>query len=169
MNKIPQSHTVKPQTKEELEDIIRAEINKNGNQCGLNHIDTSLITDFNYLFYLSKFNGDISGWNVSNVRSMSAMFYSSEFNGDISKWDVSRVKDMNGMFYLSRFNGDISDWNRFSVIDDKDMFLFSKMAEKIGIENPNFEQVKSRRLSLRLEAGLQEVSLKQPKKSKVRL
>lgn len=31
------------------------------------------------------------------------------FNGDISKWDVSNVKDMSEMFMDSRkFNGDIS-------------------------------------------------------------
>ena len=46
------------------------------------------------MFYRSKFNGDISGWNVSNVTDMSGMFYKSEFNGDISCWDVSSVTNM---------------------------------------------------------------------------
>jgi hypothetical protein len=32
-------------------------------------------------------------------------------NGDISGWDVSNVKDMWGMFKMSKFNTDISDWD----------------------------------------------------------
>ena len=44
------------------------------------------------LFESSRFNGDISKWDVSNVRNMNEMFCDSEFNGDISKWNVSNVK-----------------------------------------------------------------------------
>ena len=40
---------------------------------------------------------------------MSGIFESSEFNGDISKWDVSNVKYMNLLFYKSKFNRDISN------------------------------------------------------------
>ena len=43
------------------------------------------------MFAESKFNDDISKWNVSNVESMVNMFAFSIFNGDISKWDVSNV------------------------------------------------------------------------------
>ena len=43
------------------------------------------------MFRYSKFNGDISKWDVSNVTNMGSMFFDSEFNGDISKWDVSKV------------------------------------------------------------------------------
>ena len=42
------------------------------------------------LFHKSEFNGDISNWNVSNVKDMSSMFETSKFNGDISEWDVSK-------------------------------------------------------------------------------
>ena len=38
------------------------------------------------------------------------MFSKSSFNGDISKWDVSNVKYMDNMFYNSSFTGDISLW-----------------------------------------------------------
>ena len=50
------------------------------------------------LFYKSKFNGDISEWDVSNVKNMAWMFASSAFNQDISNWDVSNVLYMNNMF-----------------------------------------------------------------------
>jgi len=39
---------------------------------------------------------------------MYCMFLNSKFNGDISDWDVSSVTDMSFMFYNSKFNGDIS-------------------------------------------------------------
>ena len=45
------------------------------------------------MFKVCEFNGDISGWDVSNVTDMSFMFEYSKFNGDISGWDVSNVTD----------------------------------------------------------------------------
>ena len=88
------SYTVQPKNKEELEQIIKDTIKEKGNNCDLNFIDTSLITDMSYLFANSKFNGDISEWDVSNVEDMTDMFRNSNFNGDISKWNVSNVEDM---------------------------------------------------------------------------
>ena len=53
------------------------------------------------MFYNSEFNGDLSKWNVSNVKDMMSMFYASEFtaeNGDIYEWDVRNVQNMYLMF-----------------------------------------------------------------------
>ena len=41
------------------------------------------------MFSHSHFNGDISGWNVSNVLYMTGMFEYSEFNQDISDWTIT--------------------------------------------------------------------------------
>jgi len=41
------------------------------------------------MFDTSKFNQDISAWNVSAVTDMSSMFKDSKFNHDISAWDIS--------------------------------------------------------------------------------
>jgi surface protein len=49
--------------------------------------------------YASSFNGDISRWDVRNVRDMSQMFFASQFNSDISRWDVRKVTDMSCMFF----------------------------------------------------------------------
>ena len=105
------TYSCKPTAIHELKAIINDRISKEGPNCDLNDIDTSLITNMFYLFYESKFNGDISKWNTSNVKSMEGMFNRSVFNGDISKWDVSKVEDMTWMFDNSKFNGDISKWN----------------------------------------------------------
>ena len=65
------------------------------------------------MFRNSKFtgkNGDISKWDVSNVKSMISMFRNSEFNGDISQWNVSKVKDMFIMFSNSPLEKNPPKW-----------------------------------------------------------
>ena len=121
--------TLFPKSKEELEEIIKSEIDKNGNECSLNHINVSKITDMADLFFGSKFNGDISDWDVSNVTNMDSMFYNSKFNGDISNWDVSNVENMDGMFYFADFDGDISDWNVSRVKSMGDIFSLSPLSK----------------------------------------
>ena len=102
--------TVQPKNKVELKKIIEETIKEQGNNCDLNFIDTSKITDMSKLFYNTKFNGDISQWDVSSVENMENMFCKSIFNGDISKWDVSDVINMDSMFNHSPLEGNEPDW-----------------------------------------------------------
>ena len=93
--------TVQPKSKAELKKIIDETIKAQGPNCDLNFIDTSLITDMSELFKGSKFNGDISKWNVSNVTNMAFMFSGCEQLEDISalaNWNVSNVWNMDCMF-----------------------------------------------------------------------
>ena len=138
---------IQPQSKAELEKIIKETIEKNGPNCNLNFIDVSQITDMSHLFEESDFNGDIRKWNVSNVTTMEKMFRKNKkfegdlsnwnvsnvtnmegcfsqtiFNGDISKWNVSKVTNMRSMFYEAKFNGDISKWNVSEVTNMRSMF-----------------------------------------------
>lgn len=117
---------IKPKDKKELRKLIEDTIGKDGLNCDLNFIDTSLIVDMSRIFQDSKFNGDISKWDTSKVRFMNEMFSDSEFNGDISKWDTSNVTEMTGMFHNSKFNGDISKWNTSKVITMREMFSDSR-------------------------------------------
>ena len=84
--------------------------------------DVSNVKDMKCMFQCSDFNGDISNWDVSAVINMEKLFCSSEFNNDISRWDVHNVTDMSYMFCNSMFNGDISKWDVSKVRDNFDMF-----------------------------------------------
>ena len=126
------SYNYHPKTKDELEDIIKRRIKSEGNECDLNDIDTSNITNMSNLFEFSKFNGDISRWNVSKVTNMEGMFVESTFTGDISNWVVSNVTNMKYMFMHSAFDGDISNWNVSNVKNMRSMFLYSKFNSDIS-------------------------------------
>lgn len=89
---------------------IAHELNTQGFNASLNHLDVSNVHDMSGVFKDSLFNGDISMWNVSNVVGMVRMFENSPFNGDISRWNVSNVNTFAYMFRNSQFNGDISEW-----------------------------------------------------------
>ena len=113
-----------PETKEELQDLILQLIKDEGNEVDLNDIDVSKITDMEGLFWKTGFNGDISNWDVSNVKIMRNMFaFCKLFNKDISNWNVSNVKDMGSMFYkCEKFNKDISSWDVSNVTNMEGMF-----------------------------------------------
>ena len=113
-------YTYHPEDKDELQDLIKQLIKERGEEADLNDIDTSKITDMSYLFSdtiygygLYNFNGDISGWDVSNVTTMKMMFCLSKFdesNGDLANWDVSNVKSMYYMFHLCPLEKNPPKW-----------------------------------------------------------
>ena len=78
--------TLFPKTKDELKQMIENEISKNGNECSLNHINVSKITDMSRLFSGSNFTGDISNWDVSSVSNMDDMFTFSPLENNPPKW-----------------------------------------------------------------------------------
>ncbi len=122
-----------PETKEELQAIIKQRIKEEGNEVDLNDIDVSKITDMSFIFSeLLDFNGNVSNWDVSNVKNMSFMFSNCyKFNKDISNWDISNVKDMSYMFYeCPKFNQDISNWDVSNVKNMTNMFRGCPIEEK---------------------------------------
>lgn len=135
LRRVRESEKIIAENKSHLEELIEQRIKKSGYRCDLNDIDVSQIIDMSGLFSgleVSEFNGDISEWDVSNVKNMDSMFEGSEFNGDISQWDVSNVRSMNCMFHKSDFNRDISDWDVSNVKDMGGMFAESKFNKNIS-------------------------------------
>ena len=121
-----------PKTRKELQDIILQRIKDEGNEVDLNDIDVSKIKDMSTLFWRTKFNGDISQWDVSNVNNMKYMFFvCKSFNQDISGWDVSNVTNMEGMFCgCESFNKDISSWDVSNVKSMDGIFYSCPIEEK---------------------------------------
>jgi len=96
------------------------------------------------MFQNSKFNQDISNWDVGNVRDMDFMFQNSKFNQDISNWDVGNVEIMGSMFRNSKFNQDISNWDVGNVRDMWGMFNNSQFNQNINMWNYNFKAVEEK-------------------------
>jgi surface protein len=152
-NKKNAEYTLFPKSKEELVSMIREEIEKKGKKCSLNHIDVSKITDMEDLFAsynggykLNEFDGDISGWDVSNVTNMKGMFHGSNFrdvNGSINEWDVSNVTNMEDMFAYSRPSGiSFSSWDVSNVENMCAMFQGAKYFYGNGVDNWDVSNVK---------------------------
>ena len=156
-NRKNDGYMVQPQTKEELVDIIRDAIVTYGKEVDLNFIDTSKITDMSYLFaspfpplfssdYFSgygfdNFNGNISKWDVSNVKDMSYMFLDNfEFNQPLNDWDVSHVTNMYCMFGdAESFNQPLDQWDVSNVTEMENMFCgaknFNQPLDKWNVSN----------------------------------
>lgn len=123
------SAALRPTTKEELIDIIKCEIERQGPDADLNFIDTSLITDMSELFYglgNAIRNIKIDDWDTSNVEDMSGMFEDCyNFTGTgLGKWDVLNVYNMSHMFEgAASFVGTgIEKWDTSNVIHMSWMF-----------------------------------------------
>ena len=113
----------------DMSGILQYEENINGD---ISNWDVSNVKIMAALFRGSEINQDITKWNVSNVTNMNSMFSQSTFNQDIGNWDVSNVTDMYGMFENTPFNQDISKWDVSSVTDMGLMFRSSRFNRNIS-------------------------------------
>jgi surface protein len=85
----------------------------------IEHWNVSAISDFSSLFdavdrnpMASRFNGDISRWDMSAATSIDSMFAGAgAFNQNISAWNVSSVSDMSSAFNgATEFSQDLCAW-----------------------------------------------------------
>ena len=112
--------------------IVNNEIKYLGEEADLNHIDVSEVTIFDEVFYNTPFRGDVSKWDVHNMRSARFMFSASLFNGDLSRWDVSNCKNFNSMFNMALlFEG--YGLENFNVENAEDMsYMFHRKGNFTG-------------------------------------
>lgn len=113
--------------------------------------DVSDVTDMCELFSNSAFNQDLSGWNVTNVKSMARMFQNAtSFNHPLNAWNVSNVNSMEYMFRnATSFNKPLDDWNVKGIRTMLSMFegatSFSQTLDgwKIPVSNMNQQSCKT--------------------------
>ncbi len=119
---------------EYLEESLKIEECKAIECFDLSKLDISKITNMDNIFSYSKFNGDISNWDTSNVTSMILTFKNAfYFNSDISKWDVSNVINMSHIFSSAiSFNQPLNNWNVSKVTNMNGIFSNSNFNQDIG-------------------------------------
>jgi hypothetical protein len=104
--------------------------------------DVSAIKDFHYACASSSnappFSSDLY-WSTSLATSMQGVFYSNtEFKGDLSTWDVSNVKMMRSMFANSGIqNSGIAYWNTACLQDASYMFSESGLRPDVDLSKWN--------------------------------
>ena len=110
---------VKCKNKDDIQEGIRNIIDrthpKEGDTIDLNGFDVSNVDNMLGLFQddlFTKYNYNVSKWDVSNVKNMEYMFSGCKnFNSDLSRWNVFKMKKMEGMFYgCKKLNCDLSQW-----------------------------------------------------------
>ena len=114
-------------SKEQLQEYLKSEIEKQGDNVVIRDLDVSLIDDLSRLFYNARANSigsgikslDLSGWKTSNVEDMSYMFsWCTELESlNLSGWDTSKVRSMTEMFrYCVNLKSlDLSGWDTSNV------------------------------------------------------
>jgi len=122
-----------------LLELIEKEIELNGFECDLNHIDISKIKSLKALFKDSKFNGNISKWNVCNVKDMDYMFERSEFTRDLSDWKPYNLHFPGLTFYYSKAPKPY--WAAYNDFEERkkiiDNYIFTKELAVELDENEN--------------------------------
>jgi len=100
--------------------------------------DTSQVKSMSYMFQNTSFNQDISSWDVSSIQDGFLYMFNGNatFNQDISSWDVSKNNSFSGMFRNSVFNQDISAWDMTAS-----NYPFTKNVQLYGMfQNTPFNQ-----------------------------
>ena len=136
-------------TREQLDEYIKSEIERQGKNVVIRNLDVSPIENLSGLFYKIT-DGveslDLSGWKTSGVVNISDMFYSlydlKEVN--LSGWDTSNVKDMSDMFcYCSSLESlDTSGWDTSNVEDMSGMFYNCSCLKSLDLSGWDTSNVK---------------------------
>lgn len=81
------------------------------------------VVNVSSLFASTKFNQDISNWDVQNVTNFKSLFQLTPFDNagvggigvGLDTWNVGSALDMSGMFRSTPFRHDLNNWNTSNV------------------------------------------------------
>ena len=136
-------------TKEQLQEYLKSEMEKQGENVVIRDLDVSLIDDLSSLF-VNIADGvktlDLSGWKTGNVKDMCGMFYYCKNlkSIDISGWDTSNVENMSWMFWNcgNLKSLDLSGWDTSNVTDMTSIFSYCHNLESLEVSGWNTSKVK---------------------------
>ena len=125
--------------------------NSNLTHADLNSLNTSNVTNMNYMFSNAKSltDLDVSNWDTGRATTMTAMFIgaSSLTNLDASKWNTSNVTNMGRMFTnaSSLTNLDVSHWDTSKVTDMHAMFYNASSLTSLDVSHWDTSKVTNMR------------------------
>ncbi len=106
----------------------------NGGSDSIKSWNTSNVTNMVQTFQANtSFNQPLL-WDVSKVTSFQFCFYGTIFNQDISSWTPVLATNMNNMFGASQFNQNIGSWN-ISLVTDFNGFMIGKTPATFSTAN----------------------------------
>ena len=136
-------------SKEQLQEYLKSEIEKQGENVVIRNLDVSLVENLSWLFAKIADNVktlDLSGWKTSNVKNMSWMFGGCSIieSLDVTGWDTSNVTDMFGMFYTcERLKSlDLSSWDVSGVNTMEGMFYYCSNLKSLDLSGWDTSNVK---------------------------
>jgi surface protein len=111
------------------------------NHPSINAWDMTKVSDVSYMFLNSKFNQDLSNWDLSNLTSLLGLFAGSDFNHpSINSWDMSTITSTSEMFFASRYNQPLNNWNTSNITDMSFMFGAKRNDSTHAYSNNVFNQ-----------------------------
>ena len=136
-------------SKEQLQEYLKSEIEKQGENVVIRNLDVSLVENLSWLFAKIADNVktlDLSGWKTSNVKNMSWMFGGCSIieSLDVTGWDTSNVTNMFGMFYTcERLKSlDLSSWDVSGVNTMEGMFYYCSNLKSLDLSGWDTSNVK---------------------------
>lgn len=132
-----------------LADVDMSNYGSSGNLTNISNCFRSIGTQVNP----SPFTGlGLENWNVSGCTSLSHTFIgsSNQFNGDISGWDVSNVTNMTKVLHsCSNFTRDLSGWNTQNVTS----FLYAFNGSSIQFDPSSWDISSANNMTMSFGSG----------------
>ena len=114
---------------------------------GLANLDTSNVTDMNYMFENNQISdlSPLANWNTGNVTNMDFMFYKNQISdlSPLANWNTGNVYDIDSMFYGNQISdlSPLANWNTGNVHDMSSMFASNQISDLSPLANWNIGKV----------------------------
>ena len=114
---------------------------------GLANLDTSNVTDMNYMFENNQISdlSSLANWNTGKVTNMDFMFYKNQISdlSPLANWNTGNVYDIDSMFYGNQISdlSPLANWNTGNVTNMSSMFASNQISDLSPLANWNIGKV----------------------------